>query len=72
MKTLKIGIVLLAFLLAAMVMVPMVNATTAVNYSLVSDVSKLPFPQLHFNASQNYVNVDTASLILNRILKIRK
>ena len=43
MKTLKIGIVLLAFLLAAMVMVPMVNATTAVNYSLVSDVVRCHF-----------------------------
>lgn len=59
MKTLKIGVILLAFTLTAVVMVPMVSATTAINYSLVSDVSTLPFPQLHFNTSQKYANVTT-------------
>ena len=59
MKTLKIGIILLAFVLAAMAIVPMVSATNAVNYSLVSDVRTLPILQLHFNTSQKYVNVNT-------------
>ena len=59
MKTLKIGFMLLAFLLAAMVIVPMVSASGSVNYSSVSEVSKLPMPQLHFNSSQKYVNVTT-------------
>jgi hypothetical protein len=59
MKTLKIGIVLLAFLLAAMVMVPMVSATENVNYTLTSDLSRIPFPQLHFNASQKYTVVNS-------------
>jgi hypothetical protein len=59
MKELKISVILLAFLLAAMVLVPMVSATINVNYSLVSDVSTLPFPQLHFNTSQQYAKVTT-------------
>ena len=58
MKTLKVGIILLVFLLAAMVTVPMVNAKE-INYSLVSDVSTLSVPQLHFNNSQNYATVKT-------------
>ncbi len=59
MKTLKMGIMLLAFLLAAMVMVPMVNASGGINYSLASDVSTLSVPQLHFNTSQKHVTVNT-------------
>jgi len=59
MKTLKTSVILLAFLLAAMAMIPMVSATENVNYTLTSDLSKIPFPQLHFNASQKHTMVNS-------------
>ena len=44
----KIGVVLLALLLAGIAMVPMVSAANAINYSLVSDVSTFAVPTTAF------------------------
>ncbi len=59
MKTVKIGIILLAFLLAAMVIVPMVNASGGIITSADSAraISAVPLPQLQVNASQQAVVV---------------
>jgi len=58
MKTMKLGVLLLTFLLAAVAMVPMVSATEQ-NASSVSavDVNNSPLPQLQFNNSQTKVVV---------------
>jgi hypothetical protein len=58
MKTLKIGVILLAFLLAAMVMVPMVNATGSTNPVAQINASQIQLPFLHFNNSQQKVLVN--------------
>lgn len=66
MKTLKIGVVLLALLLAGMAIVPMVSAevqpvnTVSPNPETVMTAGdgKIPLPQLQFDKSQEYVIVD--------------
>ena len=59
MRTLKIGIILLAFLLAAMVMVPMVSATNSIpNVASARTISAVPLPQLQVNTSQPIVAVN--------------
>jgi hypothetical protein len=66
MKTMKIGVVLLALLLAGIAMVPMVFAEKQSTNSaspdqmsvLTPDISKTPLPQLQFDKSQMYVKVD--------------
>ena len=52
MKTLKMGIILLAFLLAAMVTVPMVNGDTITSAASARAISAVSLPQLQVNNSQ--------------------
>ncbi len=51
----KLSVVLLALLLAGIA--PYVSAIDDIDYSSVNGVSTLPFPELHFDPSQEYVDV---------------
>ncbi|AGB02252.1 hypothetical protein Metfor_1209 [Methanoregula formicica SMSP] len=64
MKRIKIGVILLALLLAAMAIIPMVSAdntgtssATAIQAPTI-DVKKIILPELQFEASQKFVDVN--------------
>lgn len=67
MKQMKICIVLLALLLAAMVMVPIVSAVSETDNVKKLDVDQVTLPQLQFDTSQQKISISDELKLLNPV-----